>query len=75
MKNHLNTLFIMSFGPNKSSGWNGIYPRTIKIYHTAIATPLQIIFDTCTLTGLFPDKWKMPYSFLTHSMIISLIIS
>ena len=31
----------------------------IKICDMAIVTPLQIVFDTSTRTGIFPGKWKM----------------
>ena len=41
-------------------------PRMIKICDTTIVTPLQIIFDTCTRTGIFPDKWKMSNVYPIH---------
>ena len=31
----------------------------IKICHSSIVTPIQIIFKTCIHDGTFPDKWKM----------------
>ena len=44
---------------NKSSGWDGVSPRMIKICDSSIVNPLLIIFVTCIREGIFPDMWKM----------------
>ena len=50
---------IRTLDPNKSSGWDKLSPRMIKMCDTSIVVPLQIIFETCLRDGIFPEKWKM----------------
>ena len=51
---------IRALDPNKSSGWDKVSPRMIKICDSSIVIPLKIIFETCIREGIFPEKWKMP---------------
>ena len=50
---------IRALNPNKSSGWDDISPRMLKICDSSIVKPIRIIFETCLKTGIYPDKWKM----------------
>ena len=50
---------IRALDPNKSSGWDGLSPRMIKICDSSITKPIKIIFETCIREGIYPDKWKM----------------
>ena len=50
---------IRSLNPNKSSGWDSISPRMLKICDSSIVKPIRIIFETCLKTGIYPNKWKM----------------
>ena len=50
---------IRSINPIKSSGWDSISPRMLKICGSSIVKPLRFIFETCLKTGIFPGKWKM----------------
>ena len=50
---------IRALDSNKSSGWDGVSPRMIKICDSSIVNPLLIIFETCIREGIFPDMWKM----------------
>ena len=50
---------IRRLDPHKSSGWDSVSARMIKICDSSIATPIQIIFKTCIREGTFPDMWKM----------------
>ena len=47
---------IRALDPNKSSGWDGLSPRMIKICDASIAKPIKIIFETCIREGIYPDK-------------------
>ena len=50
---------IRSINPIKSSGWDSISPRMLKICDSSIVKPIRFIFETCLKTGIFPGKWKM----------------
>ena len=50
---------IRSINPIKSSGWDSISPRMLKICDSSIVKPIRSIFETCLKTGIFPGKWKM----------------
>ena len=50
---------IRALDSNKSSGWDGVSPRMIKVYDSSIVNHLLIIFETCIREGIFPDMWKM----------------
>ena len=50
---------IRALDPNKSSGWDGLSSRMIKICDSSIAKPIKIIFETCICEVIYPDKWKM----------------
>ena len=50
---------IRSINPIKSSGWDSISPRMLKICDSSIVKPIRIIFETSLKTGIFPGKWKM----------------
>ena len=50
---------IRALDSNKSSGWDGVSPRMIKICDSSIVNPLLIIFEICIREGIFPDMWKM----------------
>ena len=43
---------------NKAGGFDEISVRMLQLCTTEVATPLQIIFQKCIDTGLFPDSWK-----------------
>ena len=47
---------IRALDPNKSSGWDGLSPRMIKICDSSITKPIKIIFETCIREGIYPDK-------------------
>ena len=49
---------IRSINPIKSSGWDSISPRILKICDSSIVKPIRFIFETCLKTGIFPGKWK-----------------
>ena len=52
---------IRALDSNKSSGWDGVSPRMIKICDSSIVNPLLIIFETCIREGIFPDNLKENY--------------
>ena len=52
-------LTIRALDSNKSSGWDGVFPRMIRICGSSITKPLLIIFETCIREGIFPNMWKM----------------
>ena len=45
--------------PNKSSGYDEIYPTVVKQAYNLIKTPLKYIFKLSINTGDFPDKLKI----------------
>ena len=49
---------INNFSSNKAHGYDGISVSMLKLYAAEIAIPLQIIFQDCINSGLFPDCWK-----------------
>ena len=49
---------INNFNPNKSHGHDGVSVSMLKICAAEVALPLQLIFNVCISTGMFPDSWK-----------------
>ena len=49
---------INNFNPNKSHGHDVVSVSMLKICDAEIALPLQLIFNDCISTGMFPDSWK-----------------
>ena len=44
--------------PNKAGGYDEISVRMLQLCPVEVALPLQIIFQKCIDTGIFPDSWK-----------------
>ena len=49
---------INNFCPNKAHRYDGISVSMLKLCATEVAIPLQIIFQDCINSGIFPDFWK-----------------
>ena len=49
---------INNFCPNKAHGYAGISVSMLKLCAVEAAIPLQIIFQDCINSGIFPDSWK-----------------
>ena len=49
---------INNFNSNKAHGCDGISVAMLKLCASEVAIPLQIIFNDCINSGLFPDSWK-----------------
>ena len=43
---------------NKAGGCELISVRMLQLCASEVALPLQIIFQKCINTGMFPDSWK-----------------
>ena len=66
-----NRLFLVSFchdkvaqviqilDPNKTHGHDNISIHMVKICGPSIYKPLEIIFNECLKTGVFPSEWKL----------------
>ena len=48
---------INNFCPNKAHRYDGISVSMLKLCAVEAATPLQIIFQDCINSGIFPDSW------------------
>ena len=49
---------ISKMSSNKAGGCDMISVRMLQLCPLEVATPLQIIFQKCIDTGIFPDSWK-----------------
>ena len=49
---------ISSLNSNKANGCDGISVAMLQLCAAEVATPLQIIFQDCLNSGMFPDSWK-----------------
>ena len=49
---------INKMNPKKGGGHDGISITMLQLCASEIAVPLQIIFQNCIQTGMFPDLWK-----------------
>ena len=49
---------IQNLDPNKAHGHDQISIRMLKHCSTSICKPLEIIFNRCLETGMFPNDWK-----------------
>ena len=49
---------IQNLDPNKAHGHDQISIRMLKLCSTSICKPLEIIFNRCLETGMFPNDWK-----------------
>ena len=49
---------IQNLDPNKAHGHDNISIRMVKICGPSIYKPLEIIFNQCLETGVFPSEWK-----------------
>ena len=49
---------INNLNPNKSHGHDGVSVSMLKLCAAEVAIPLQLIFNDCITTGMFPDSWK-----------------
>ena len=49
---------INKMGSNKAGGYDEISVRMLQLCASEVASPLQIIFQKCINTGMFPDSWK-----------------
>ena len=52
--------------PNKAHGHDDISIRTLKVYGPLIYKRLEIIFNQCFETGVFPSEWKKGNIFPIH---------
>ena len=43
---------------NKAHGYDGIFVSMLKLCASEVAIPLQIIFQDCINSGMFPGCWK-----------------
>ena len=48
---------IQNLDPNKAHGHDNISIRMVKVCGPSIYKPLEIIFNQCLETGVFPSKW------------------
>ena len=44
--------------PKEGGGHDGISTTMLQLCASEVAIPLQIIFQRCIQTGMFPDSWK-----------------
>ena len=49
---------INTLNSNKAHGCDGISVSMLKLCASEVALPLQIIFQDCISSGMFPDSWK-----------------
>ena len=49
---------IQNLNPNKAHGRDNISIRIVKVCGPTIYKPLEIIFNQCLETGVFPSEWK-----------------
>ena len=49
---------INNLSSNKAHGYDGISVSILKLCAAEVASPLQIIFQDCINSGIFPDCWK-----------------
>ena len=49
---------INKMNSNKAGGYDEISVRMLQLCPSEVASPLQIIFQKCIDTGIFPDSWK-----------------
>ena len=49
---------VQNLDPNKSHGHDNISIHVVKVCNPSIYKPLEIIFNQCLETGIFPSKWK-----------------
>ena len=43
---------------NKAHGWDEVSVRMVKICYETLVPPLQMIFQSSSDTGTFPNYWK-----------------
>ena len=49
---------VQNLDPNKGHGHDNISIRVVKVCGPSIYKPLEIIFNQCLETGIFPSEWK-----------------
>ena len=49
---------IQNLNPNKAHGRDNISIRVVKVCGLSIYKPLEIIFNQCLETSVFPSEWK-----------------
>ena len=49
---------IQNLDPNKAQGHDNISIRMLKVCGPSVYNPLEIIFNQCLETGVFPTEWK-----------------
>ena len=49
---------VQNLDPNKAHGHDNISIRMVKVCGPSIYKPLEIIFNQCLETGIFPSEWK-----------------
>ena len=49
---------INNLSSNKAHGYDGISVSMLKLCSAEVSIPLQIIFQDCINSGMFPDCWK-----------------
>ena len=49
---------IQNLDPNKAQGHDNISIRMSKVCGPSVYNPLEIIFNQCLETGVFPTEWK-----------------
>ena len=49
---------IQNLDPNKAHDHDNIVIRMVKVCGPSIYKPLEIIFNQCLETGVFPSEWK-----------------
>ena len=49
---------INKMSSNKAGGYDEISVRMLQLCASEVALPLQIFFQKCINTGMFPDSWK-----------------
>ena len=55
---------------NKARGYDGISVAMVKLCASEVAIPLQIIFQDCINSGMFPDCWKYANVQSIHKKVI-----
>ena len=54
---HINVI-INKLNPDKAHGYDSISVTMLQLCASEITFPLQIIFQKCITSGMFPDFWK-----------------
>ena len=60
---------MQNLNPNKAHDHDNISIRMLKICGSSIYKPLEMIFEQCIETGVFPSEWKKANIVLIHKKL------